>query len=334
LQQLPLTSHTVSAHGERGASGAAVDQRYPIGCAAAPASAGHEGERRLTLRGRSPTIRGPGLEAAAQRRPISPRHRSARRKATAALPRRRDSSGIVLAECPGPSALAQRPARLASGQVGRTAQHPNSLARRSRPPSPEHARAHGSEEAAATAQCRLARDKSFFNLLLRSSHRRRDSQPSRARLWPLRQAPVSNPSMCVLSAQRNDRNEAIQGQIAWIYSAGQGTEIQADPIAWIGRIDRIAWIGRHHPHDVGGEDSERAQVGRSGPAGRCPREADDTASTPGGSRGAAQPTRSSNSERLASGSRQAADRRNTDARTRAARPTNVDEFQERWGSVS
>ena len=30
----------------------------------------------------------------------------------------------------------------------------------------------------------------------------------------------------------------------------------------------------------------------------------------------------------------AADRHNTDARTRAARPTNVDEFQERWGSVS
>ena len=127
LQQLPLTSHAVSAHGERGASGAAADQRYPIGCAAAPAGAGHEGERRLTLRGRSPTIRGPGLEAAAQRRPISPRHRSARRKATAALPRRRDSSGIVLAECPGPSALAQRPARLASGQVGRTAQHPELL---------------------------------------------------------------------------------------------------------------------------------------------------------------------------------------------------------------
>ena len=30
----------------------------------------------------------------------------------------------------------------------------------------------------------------------------------------------------------------------------------------------------------------------------------------------------------------AADRHNTDARTRAARPTNIDEFQERWGSVS
>ena len=82
------------------------------------------GERRLTLRCRSPTIRGLCLEAAAQRRPISPRHRSARRKATYALPRRRDSSGIVPAECPGPSALAQRPARLASGQFGRMAQHP------------------------------------------------------------------------------------------------------------------------------------------------------------------------------------------------------------------
>ena len=30
----------------------------------------------------------------------------------------------------------------------------------------------------------------------------------------------------------------------------------------------------------------------------------------------------------------AADRHNTDARTRAARPTNIDEFQEWWGSVS
>eukprot|EP01046_Picozoa_sp_COSAG06_P054062 COSAG06_NODE_9518_length_1881_cov_50.394501_1_plen_159_part_00 len=60
---------------------------------------------------------------------------------------------------------------------------------------------------------------------------------------------------------------------------------------------------RHHPHYASGEDSERAQAGRSGPAGRCPREADDDASTPGGSRGTAQPTRSCNSERLASGSR-------------------------------
>ena len=49
----------------------------------------------------------------------------------------------------------------------------------------------GSEEAAATAQCRLARVKPFTNLLLGSSHRRTDFQPSRARLWPLRQAPVS-----------------------------------------------------------------------------------------------------------------------------------------------
>ena len=53
----------------------------------------------------------------------------------------------------------------------------------------------GSEEAAATVQCRLARVKPFTNLLLGSSHRRTDFQPSRARLWPLRQAPVSNPSM-------------------------------------------------------------------------------------------------------------------------------------------
>ena len=30
----------------------------------------------------------------------------------------------------------------------------------------------------------------------------------------------------------------------------------------------------------------------------------------------------------------AADRHNTDARTRVARPTNIDGFQERWGSVS
>ena len=30
----------------------------------------------------------------------------------------------------------------------------------------------------------------------------------------------------------------------------------------------------------------------------------------------------------------AADRHNTDARARAARPTNIDEFQEWWGSVS
>jgi hypothetical protein len=119
-----LTSHTVSAHGERGASGAAADQRYPIGCAAAPAGAGHGGERRLYLRGRSPTIRGPGLEAAAHRRPISPRCRSARRKAIAALPRRRGSSGTVPAESSGPSTLAELRARLASGQSGRTAQHP------------------------------------------------------------------------------------------------------------------------------------------------------------------------------------------------------------------
>ena len=124
LQQLPLTSHAVSAHGERGASGAAADQRYPIGCAAAPAGAGHGGERRLYLRGRSPTIRGPGLEAAAHRRPISPRCRSARPKAIAALPRRRGSSGTVPAESSGPSTLAELRARLASGQSGRTAQHP------------------------------------------------------------------------------------------------------------------------------------------------------------------------------------------------------------------
>jgi hypothetical protein len=60
-----------------------ADQRYPIGCVAVPAGAGHGGERRLTLRGRSPTIRGLCLEVVAQQRPISPRCRSARRKATA-----------------------------------------------------------------------------------------------------------------------------------------------------------------------------------------------------------------------------------------------------------
>ena len=42
----------------------------------------------------------------------------------------------------------------------------------------------GSEEAAATVQCQLARVKPFTNLLLGSSHRRTDFQPSRARLWP------------------------------------------------------------------------------------------------------------------------------------------------------
>ena len=64
------------------------------------------------------------LGGAGTQRPISPSCRSDHRKATATLPRRRDSSEMVPAELMGPSALARRPARLASGQFGRTAQHP------------------------------------------------------------------------------------------------------------------------------------------------------------------------------------------------------------------
>ena len=72
---------------------------------------------------------------------------------------------------------------------------PNSTARAPRPPSPEHARAHGSREAAATSQCRPARAKPVADLLLWPSRHRTDFQPSCARPWPRRQAPVSNPSI-------------------------------------------------------------------------------------------------------------------------------------------
>ena len=65
----------------------------------------------------------------------------------------------------------------------------------------EHARAHGSEEAATSTAAtstaallpELARVKPFINLLLGSPRLRTDFRPSRARLWPLRQAPISNP---------------------------------------------------------------------------------------------------------------------------------------------
>jgi hypothetical protein len=123
--QLPLShpTHSALTRSELPAVPTA-DQRYPIGCVAAPAGASMEGSVGLPCAAVCRLSAG----CAWRRRHSGDRFRSdvdrPRRKATSALPRRRDSSGIVPAECPGPSALAQRPARLASGQFGRTAQHP------------------------------------------------------------------------------------------------------------------------------------------------------------------------------------------------------------------
>jgi hypothetical protein len=58
---------------------------------------------------------------------------------------------------------------------------PNSTAPRSHPASPEHAAAHGSEEAAATAQCRPAHFGSLVDLLLRPLNHCADLQPPRPR---------------------------------------------------------------------------------------------------------------------------------------------------------
>ena len=101
---------------------------------------------------------------------------------------------------------------------------PNSTARAPRPPSPEHARAHGSREAAATSQCRPARAKPVADLLLWPSRHRTDFQPSCARPWPRRHAPVSNPSIPVEAALHDQANELVQGQIVKIYLAGQGAD--------------------------------------------------------------------------------------------------------------
>jgi hypothetical protein len=96
---------------------------------------------------------------------------------------------------------------------------PNSTAPRSHPASPEHARAHGSGEAAATAQCRPARVKPFADLLLRPSHHRTDFQPPCARPWPRRHAPVSNPSIPVEAAaairHSDHANELVKAQIGY-----------------------------------------------------------------------------------------------------------------------
>jgi hypothetical protein len=137
---------------------------------------------------------------------------------------------------------------------------PNSTAPRSHPASPEHARAHGSGEAAATAQCRPARVKPFADLLLRPSHHRTDFQPPCARPWPRRHAPVSNPSIPVEAALHDQANELVQGQIVKIYLAGQGTDCEESrsggrgigPKSIFGLDQRLRWSKNQRPRSKNG----------------------------------------------------------------------------------
>jgi hypothetical protein len=191
----------------------AADPRYPIGCAAVPADAGPEG----SIGSPCAAVRRLSAGCAWRRR-----HSGDRFRPDIDRPAERRQPPCLGAETPAGScwrSVRVHQPWLSAPRVSLAARlavrhsTPNSLARRSRPPSPEHARAHGSGEAAATAQCRPARAKSFFNLLLRSSHRRRDFQPSRARLWPLRQAPVSNPSMCAERASEMTEMRQFRGKL-------------------------------------------------------------------------------------------------------------------------
>ena len=140
------------------------------------------GERRLTLRCRSPTIRGLCLEAAAQRRPISPRliDRPAERRHPRCLGAETPAGSCRRSVRVHQPWLSAPRVSLAANLV---AWHstPNSTAPRSHPASPEHAAAHGSEEAAATAQCRPAHFGSLVDLLLRPLNHCADLQPPRPR---------------------------------------------------------------------------------------------------------------------------------------------------------
>ena len=165
------------------------------------------------------------MEVVAQRRPVSPRliDRPAERRHPPCLGAETPAGSCRRSVRVHQPWLSAPRVSLAANLVVRHST-PNSLARRSRPPSPEHARAHGSGEAAATAQCRPARVKPFADLLLRPSHHRTDFQPPCARPWPRRHAPVSNPSIPVEAALHDQANELVQGQIVKIYLAGQGTD--------------------------------------------------------------------------------------------------------------
>ena len=63
----------------------------------------------------------------------------------------------------------------------------------------------------------------------------------------------------VLSAQRNDRNEAIQGQITWIYSAGQGTDQADQAVPRYAKLDSPRSPERRAPRTWDGQGWSGAQ---------------------------------------------------------------------------
>ena len=157
-----------------------ADPRYPIRCAAAPASAGMEGSvglpcaavRRLSA-GRAWRRR--HLETDFAQMSIGPPKGDSRPASAQRL--QRDGAGGVngsISLSSSPRAARQRPI----WSHGTAPLTPRLGA--PRPPSREHTPAHRSGGAATTPQCRPARVRPLKHLLLRPSNRRADLQPLRA----------------------------------------------------------------------------------------------------------------------------------------------------------
>ena len=181
LHSSGLTGHTVALTGSEGPVVPAADPRYPIGCAAVPADAGPEG----SVGSPCAAVRRLSAGCAWRRR-----HSGDRFRPDIDRPAERRHPPCLGAETPAGSCrrsvrvhqpwLSAPRVSLAANLV---AWHstPNSTAPRSHPASPEHAAAHGSEEAAATAQCRPAHFGSLVDLLLRPLNHCADLQPPRPR---------------------------------------------------------------------------------------------------------------------------------------------------------
>ena len=157
-----------------------ADPRYPIRCAAAPASAGMEGSvglpcaavRRLSA-GRAWRRR--HLETDFAQMSIGPPKGDSRPASAQRL--QRDGAGGVngsISLSSSPRAARQRPI----WSHGTAPLTPRLGA--PRPPSREHTPTHRSGGAATTPQCRPARVRPLKHLLLRPSNRRADLQPLRA----------------------------------------------------------------------------------------------------------------------------------------------------------